>query len=465
MGQRAYRGKLADSFINHYIKKSDEPKSYCSDAWGFSTAPQTRELYDESKYFQGKLIDIEIEFDLDNPLVNLTDYESVLTKGIINSKLPNGKKINNLSLKIKSKLFGTGLCYLNQNFYVLFGSYFFKDVGNIFIQLINSETNECHNDRNTIINMLDFIVFKTIKLVKVNNCLLYYVIPEYSEFAIVLAYRDVNLTDFNNQYDFSRLFEELVYHPYSSFENGKNNFLRCLQAIERTIPREVNNIILPTIYFKDVDSKNSSIFNDFKEFLLCILDKFQIVSLEIKLNVNKSNLDNIREESSAFVSNFIQQMTPLLCQFKYTFLSFDFDNLNTYTVKSPAVDQELLNFFQETLSKHKCLRNTALARHTNYKYTNEKTGLNDQINFYDYIYFDKMYSKKISELLYAFKSTELPYKVLYKRKVIMKNILEKLFDFNKVYKTNRANFSSEFIKNKKIVPIEVNRNNVVIFSN
>ena len=48
------------------------------------------------------------------------------------------------------------------------------------------------NDRQIIKHILDFMCFKTIKLININKNLLYYVIPENSEFAIVLAFKEIN---------------------------------------------------------------------------------------------------------------------------------------------------------------------------------------------------------------------------------------------------------------------------------
>jgi hypothetical protein len=54
---------------------------------------------------------------------------------------------------------------------------------------------------------------------------------------------------------------------------------------------------------------------------------------------------------------------------------------------------------------------------------------------------------------------------LYKRKMILNNLLKSVFDVDKIYKVGRINYSTELVKNKKIVPFEVDQNNVMVFTN
>jgi hypothetical protein len=489
MGQRAYRGKITDSLINNYFQKS-EREVYCSDAWGYSNTPQTRDTSDETQFFQGKLINLELEYDMDSPLTNLQDVNSILSKGFINSHIPKGKKINNLNLTIKSKLFGTGKGYLNQNLYILFGPHFFRDIGNIFIQLYNPLTKKYINDRKTINNILDFICFKTIKVVKINNSLMYYVIPEYSEFAIVLAYRDINF--YENFNTVSHLLEELIFHPYCQFEESEENFKRCLNAIERTVPKEVNNIILPNIYFKNVDKnftdKNLSpdseeitkkiFFLEFQNFLKEIKFRFQIVSLELKIKFNDhehfddennktETLGDNYENYLKFVSEIILENLFILSKFTYCFLSFNFDFNNfseTISEKLPPKDLLILNHFRKILINNN-LNNLALAQHINFNLKNKESGLDDQFDYYDYTFYDKNYKEKIIVFLLLSKKSPYAFNRIYKKKIIMQMILKSIYDFRDVYPTGRINFSSEMIKNKKIVPLELNRESVLAFKN
>ncbi len=87
--------------------------------------------------------------------------------------------------------------------------------------------------------------FKTIKLVNINKNLMYYIIPENSEFAIVLAYKEINYA--KKYKNFLDNLEDLIFHPYSKFFDSPENFKQCLNSIDKTIPKEVNNLILPTI--------------------------------------------------------------------------------------------------------------------------------------------------------------------------------------------------------------------------
>lgn len=474
MGQRAFRGRLTDSLIKNYLTDDN------TGIEGYSTSAGMSNSIEET-YFQGKLVDLSIEFNLDSPLADITDINTVLSKGLVNAMIPKGTKIKNLKLVIKSSLFGEGKTLLHSNLYVLFGSYFIRDIRNIYIKLYNPVTMKSFNDRKTISNILDFMCFKTIKCVRINKALLYYVIPEYSQFAIVLAYKDINFYE-KIHFNFTTCLEDLLFHPYCLFERKKEHFQRCLGAIEKTVPNVVNNIILPVIYFNNLSSesldsigKHEVYFSDLKEFLQEILARFKIMSLELKVKFSDTNFDLNKNEASntsgflnstnqsKFINQIINENLDILKKFTYSYISFDFDLNFNYTSETSTQNLAILKEFRRNLIKQR-LTNVTLANHINYILNNSSTNLDDTFDFYDYIYYDKTYAEKIWTLLLIFKN-KINLSKIYRKKAILENILKKAFSLDKIYHEGRINFSTEIVKNKKIVPFEVCGNNVMVFTN
>src|SRR4051812_11501102 len=103
MGQRAFRGRVADSIIKNYL--------------------DIKETKEETLTYL-RTIDLEYTFDLDNPLKDINIDGINLTRGLINLCIPKYTKIGRLKLTIQSKYFGEGKTYLNCNLYILFGSHF-----------------------------------------------------------------------------------------------------------------------------------------------------------------------------------------------------------------------------------------------------------------------------------------------------------------------------------------------------
>ena len=229
MGQRAYRGKYTDSLVRDYVHNKGN-------------------VLEEEYFFSGKSKDIKFSYDLDDPLKDIDKSSININRGLLNCIIPKNTKINKLNLIIKSKILGTKISYLHSNLYCLFGTHFIKDISYINISLYNPETEKFINERRLIKNILDFMCFKTIKLVNINKNLMYYVIPENSEFAIVLAYKEINYGE--KHANFLLNLEDLIFHPYSKFSDSPLNYQSCLGAIDKTIPKEVTNLILPTIYME-----------------------------------------------------------------------------------------------------------------------------------------------------------------------------------------------------------------------
>jgi hypothetical protein len=226
MGQRAYREKYTNSLVRDYMHNKNN-------------------TLQDQYFFSGKPKDVKFIFDLDDPLKDV-DLNSInLNKGLINYIVPKNAKINNLNLIIKSNTFGEQITYLHSNLFCLFGTHFVKDISSININLYNPKEEKCFNDRQIIKSILDFMCFKTIKLVNINKNLMYYVIPENSEFAIVLAFKEINYEE--KHANFLNNLEDLIFHQYSKFSDTTFNLKRCLAAIDKTIPKEVTNLILPAI--------------------------------------------------------------------------------------------------------------------------------------------------------------------------------------------------------------------------
>jgi len=543
MGQRAYRGRLVDSLAKNYLNTGLENNSLSNNAdystsLGTATHNSSQSLQTSGKseelYYQGKLVDLNLEYDIDNPLQVLGLSESemniVLSRGLINAMMPKGSKIKILNLVIKSNLFGLGKTQFHSNLYVLFGSQFIRDIKSIYINLYNPSTGKFFNDRKTISNILDYMCFKTIKLVHMNSSLQYYVIPEYSQFAIVLAYKDVNFYMMEKEFSFQNCLEDLLFHPYCRFERKLENFMRCLGAIERTIPLEVYNIILPVVFFNNLnfeelfgknteDNKNSQIsnnklnvnkkirylFRDLHEFISEINSRFKIMSLEIKIkfsdeeedknqlilnnkicSYNKYQFLDSTPKYLKFVYTVIYENLKFFKNFTFSYLSFEFYNEeleqlnndkneinlnNNYNLLSsslnnntlPQINFKILEHFRKILIINN-LTNLTLSQHISFTKKNRNTNLTDTFDFYDYIHYDKSYADKIWNFILLLKKDE-KFSKIFKIKSVLRNVLMSLFDFNKIYKIGRLDYSVEMVKNKKIVPFEVAHNNMMIFSN
>ena len=377
---------------------------------------------------------MEFTYDLDNPL----KAESVnLTRGLINLKIPKGTRINNLKLIILSKHFGQKKNYLNSNLYLLFGPHFICDINNINIMLYNPMTKIYTNDRKIIQNILEYMCFKKIKLVTVNNDLMYYVIPEHSEFSIVLGYSNY-LDIYNNKH-----IEQILFHQYSQFEASIINFSKCLRAIQKSVPIDVNNIILPVIFFNKSEKENILLFSEFRKFLIEIILKFKIISLELKTNYYNKD----------FIIFFIEENLDLIRKFQHIFLSFEF------TIGSDK--DEIQKIFKNVIFKFK-LENVTFALHTSFTNINIKTKLNDMFDYYDSVQLDKNYLSNILQKIHLLKKLN-----------IKKNFIKHLF-LKQIYSDNykdyifikgNFDFSVELIKNKKLVPMELSKTNALIYKN
>jgi hypothetical protein len=405
MGQRAFRGRITDSLIKTYF------------------TPEIKENNSENLIFY-KLIDLEYTFDLDNPLKDINP-DINLTRGLINLNIPKNTRVNKLKLIITSKLFGQGKSYLNCNLYILFGSHFKTDIGEINILLHNTASGGLYNDRKVIRNILDYMCFKTVKKVVVNNELIYYIIPEYSEFNIVLAFCRGSV-------------ENIFFHTYCTFEASVINFSRCLRAIEKTIPGDVLNIILPVVYFSKGEVDNYAMISEFSNFIKEIGVRFKIVSFEVKVKF----IENHEE----FITRLIEDNLNTLKSLEHAFIAFEFCNQDFLQIKT----------LKKILVKFK-LENITLAFHNSFMKFNSQTNLDDQFDYYNYISYDIEFSKKVYKSLNQLK--------LFTRSKYTKHlILQKLHgeDYQiKLFKEGSIDYSQELIKNKKLIPLEISQCNLI----
>lgn len=459
MGQRAFRGRLTDSLIKNYLTSGNESAPIADYSTSISTTGKS-----ETCYFQGKPVDLNLEFNLDCPLQDILDINSVLTRGLINCAIPKGTKIKNLNLVIKSSFFGEGQTPLHSNLYVLFGCQFYRDISHINIKLYNPSTEKYFNDRKTISNILDFMCFKTIKAVHINGALLFHVIPEYSQFAIVLAYKDIN---FYEKMDCLSLLQDLFFHPYCTFERKVENFLRCLSAIEKTVPREVNNIILPVVFFNGLSPetffKRKIIFSDLNQFIKEVGERFKVMSIEFKISFcDCKDEKKLKENYVLFINKIIEENYSVIKEFTYVYMAFNLvreEDINA----NDQTDKDLMTEFRNIL-KTKKLSNVALAHHITYTRRNSVTQLDDLYDYYDYVYYDHFYASRIWNTIFTVKTNKL-FNVVFRKKNILNNVLKSVFIYEKIYNQGRLNFSTQLVKNKKIVPFEVGANNVMVFTN
>lgn len=328
MGQRAYRGKYTDSLVRDYVNNKGN-------------------VLEEQYFFSGKPKDIKFIYDLDDPLKDIDINTMNINRGLLNCVIPKNTKINNLKLIIKSKILGTKITYLHSNLYCLFGTHFIKDISFINISLYNPDTDRHVNERRLIKDILDFMCFKTIKLVNVNNNLLYYVIPENSEFAIVLAYKEINYA--KKHANFLLNLEDLIFHPYSKFLDSPLNYQRCLGAIDKTIPKEVTNLILPTIIMdfpsiEEIESRMKSENKEKEEKENIKYDKIEKNDGKINIEVNliQDNDNSVNQEFKVFqnLNNFLNEIK----QRDYRVISFELkmklDKLDDYKPKNEFINKK-----------------------------------------------------------------------------------------------------------------------------
>jgi hypothetical protein len=413
MGQRAFRGRVTDSLIKNYFgNEIKEQKD------------------DHITYY--RTIDLEYTFNLDSPLDDVDVDNINLARGLINLSLPKNTKIGRLKLTILSKLFVMGKSYLNCNLYILFGSHFITDIGEIDIYLMNPDTNELVNDRKVIQNILDYMCFKTIKRVAINNDLLYNVIPEYSEFSVVLAYDDcVNLKD-------------LFFHTYCMFEASIINFSKCLRAIDKTLTDSIKNIILPVIYFNKCDVDNYAIIPELSNFISDLSTRFKSVSCELRIKSTENYED--------FISRFVEENLITFRSFEQIYIAFHFENI------TPPIE-----VYKHLIVKFN-LENVTFAFHNSYTKMNIVTNLDDQYDYYEYIRYNKPYTDNLYKMLHKFKVVPKLSKSVYIKHLVLQKLHGE--NYRKLqFDEGVFNHSQILVKNKKLVPLELSKGNAFIYKN
>ena len=436
MGQRTFRAKLADTLVKEYVKP--KPQAKISE------------------------IDVTYEFDLDFPINNIQDNKR---GGIINSFVSKDTKIRNLYLTIMSKNFGEGKSYLHKNLNILFGAFFVKDISQIYIKLVNPNNGGVFDDRDLIIAIIELMVFKKKKVVIVNDKFYYRIVPGFQEFSIVLTYRDNLPLIFDSKKGFETfkpiLFQDLIYHSYSEILFSFEALQKCKLAINKAVPKSVNNIVLPQLKY------NYKINNNFKEpefllFLEFLKSKFEIVSLEIKL------LDMIKDVKYMIeiMDNFASNFHHILKEFKYLVVVFNFNNFQDLEEHSSIFNQYSMNYILRKILKKHFLQNLSLGNHVSIKSFNKKSKIEDKYEKYDFAYYDNEQVNEVYLPLFAIKKAKVFANKKPFKKTVLNNFLEMKngLDYRKRLLTDKSfDFSCEIIENRKIVQVDINSESLYLF--
>jgi len=205
-------------------------------------------------------------------------------------------------------------------------------------------------------------------------------------------------------------------------------------------------------------------FDLLRDFIQEVSERFKIISLEIKIHfTDLSDEEKCKKYYISVINQFIKQAYDILSKLTYSFISFNFYNIDVYDTITPIKNSYIIDEFK-SLIRYSELQNCAFSNHISYVLNNTKTNLEDNYDYYDYVYYDKLLVEKISKQMNILKKNKHTRR-LYQRKIILKNIIGFTNDLKKIYKEGRLNYSSELLKNQKIVPLEVSRNNILIFKN
>jgi hypothetical protein len=318
MGQRTFRSQLADSiskeFYNQDQSRTENTKSKAGN-------PVTSTINE-------KLIDVDIDFCLEDPLRKLKDNSFRIKNGIINSLTSGNSRINRLKLNILTSL-SNRQTYSNLNLQVVFGVFFNKDINFIEVKIlsnyknisqINSDVtistnstnkkyyNELIDNRNIMNKIIDSMVFKSKVNVVLNNKFIYHILPGFKNHSIVLSYKNSN-ESFDSKEDFSivehhfveTLLNDFIHHSYSEIATDFASFQNMKLSINKQISKSVNNIILPTLVIKDIENYNTGVFKTFFKFLV---SRFKFVSIKIRLEEGNYNEN---QEFDEYNSKYLQE--------------------------------------------------------------------------------------------------------------------------------------------------------------
>ena len=430
MGQRTFRNQLADTICKEYLNNEKE-------------IVKVKE----------KLVDIEMEFILENPLEKIKNFYKI-KNGIINHITRGNERINNLKIIIRTIL-SQNQCYLNLNFHVLFGFFIDKDINKIEI-LIFSEKDPIKppiliDNRSMMNQLIDFMVFKSKVNVVVNNKFIYHILPGFKNHSIVLTYKNTE-ESFNSDKDFQidehnfveSILKDFMHHPYSEISCDFNSFQTMKLCINKQLSNNIKNIILPVI---DLTDYNRQIFIGFFKFLS---SRFKFVSLKLRFDIGKEN------KSLKIIEDVINDVKDQLKEIEYTIVAFDI-----YSEGIPLEETLLSN--SEKIAKRilvkeifkKVITNNDLQKLCLVDVRQEnivKNTLVKEQTIFGFIYYNRKLIQTLTSRLCLF--SKKPMMNIKKKKFLLIEFLEFCFGKNfrqKFLITGEYDFSIDIITNRKVI--------------
>ena len=97
---------------------------------------------------------------------------------------------------------------------------------------------------------------------------------------------------------------------------------------------------------------------------------------------------------------------------------------------------------------------------------NSQTLLEDQFDYLDYVFFHKEKADDLYKKLFLFKHNQELCRISRKKNVMFKILSDYLFDLNnELFTEGRLDYSYQFLRNMKIVPMQINADSSMIFMN
>lgn len=511
MGQRTFRSQLADSISKEFYQEQTRKEN---------SKPKIPNQVNSNE----KLIDVEIDFCLEDPLRKLKDNSFRIKNGIINSLTSGNSRINRLKLNILTSL-SNRATYSNLNLQVVFGVFFKKDINFIEVKILSNYNDKAENhpeeqvvypsskknytrliDNRSIMNkIIDSMVFKSKVNVVLNNKFIYHILPGFKNHSIVLSYKNSS-ESFESKEDFTivehhfveTLLNDFIHHSYSEIATDFASFQTMKLSINKQIIKSVNNIILPTLVIKDIENYNKGVFKTFFKFLV---SRFKFVSIKIRLEEG-SYLENLENQDSGdeksnkdenlyediidhtqnsfeskegkyfeLISRMLGDLKEEIKCFEYIIIIFEI-NLSTTSKQNKKLDiknNDLISSYNhnsntdkisidkikglfKTIINENDFQKLALVYHQHEFIANTNTNLEDEINKFHYVYFNRKLSQSLISNFKLLKSNEKLRKINRKKPVLIL-YLEFLFgkDFrNRFFVDGEIDFSLEVIMNTKI---------------
>lgn len=458
MGQRTFRGQFVDNLARDYMNTQTRNPKKKESSLNFKFSSKKEDEFSSSNAVSSsarqteQLIDLDYEFDLNNPFDKIKEENlERVRKGILNFFMSGNKRINKLNLTIKTHL-NENQVYQNLNLHLLFGIYFFKDINSINITIKDKEGN-IQDNKEIISNIMEYMVFKSKLNVVVNSKFIYYVKPAFKDHSLILSYKTPPHADVNSKEDseefIDSLLKDFLGNQYLNMKASFTSIQQSKLALSKTFPSGAKNLILPYIELTDYTKEKEGLISYFK----FLSSKFKLVSIEF-----------IIKDKNADVSQILEDISSYLHEFDYIIISF---NINTYEIKPLPNNAHLL---KSKLKLPSVEENKLIERAKNYLYSNKlekvaitehfvrqtidnKTLVFENVNFYQYVYYNRKLSEKISTMLFAVKKNKKTRKLRTKRPII-----DKMLQFihgkdysNQFYVKGKCDYSTEVVKNTRVV--------------